>query len=979
MPWYANPLLAAAAGQEPPSIPASINLLVAIGTLVVSFVVGNYLGKKFRMPDHGWKIGLCLFTLLASIAILVLGPTLKYGIDLSGGALLVYEVDQSKKIDPSESLSGQQMDNLIAAVGRRVNPGGQKEVAIRKFGAEQIEIIVPEKDANQVERIEGIISRAGSLEFRILANTHDNKDLIERAKADPAKMKIFDAAGNLVAWWVPVQADEVARLGNDRQIGFRLREMPGGKKIAEVLVLKDIYNVTGAYLTGAAPDTDQQTGKPCVAFTFNSQGGQLFGKMTSTHLPDEQGTFSYQLGIILDGELFSAPSIRSTITDHGQITGSFTQADVQDLVNVLNAGSLPAALMKEPISKLYVGPTLGGDLVNQGTRAMIIACILVPLFMLVYYHFSGLVANIALVLNMLILFSVMRAFNAAFTLTAFAGLALTVGMAVDNNILVFERLREELDRGATLRMAIRNAFHRAGTTIIDCNLTHLIAATVLFWIGSDQLKGFAITLGVGVVTSMFTAVFVSRVIFEIAEKRQWITKASMLRWIGHTNIDFMGWFPYCLTASILITVLAIVLAFCRGKDLFDIDFTGGVSVQVRFVSTQKTEFVRAKLEKQLPDVAVNDVVNWSKPEENGTEFVIDTSQRDMNIVKRRLDEAFGNKLLHNTVDFTAPAIIAAGKKDAAAPTKPDAAKPDAAKNAKAAPSESEKTPAIAERFAGGSSSSLTFTQPVNYAAVKQMVDATIERMKFAAGTTEFQLSSPDKDYVEGSPAPHGTWVFKTLLSPDRTQSLLTDLKRQVAATPDFPASNTTGGAVAENTRYQAVYAIIASWIGIIVYLWIRFQGVAFGFAAVVALVHDVLVMLGAVAVSKYAAPYFGFLMVEPVKVNLSIVAAFLTIIGYSVNDTIVVFDRIREVRGKDPALTRKMVNDSTNQTLSRTLLTSLTVFMVVIVLYIVGGEALHGFALALLAGVITGTYSSIYVAAPILLWLVGKHKEHATA
>ena len=172
---------------------------------------------------------------------------------------------------------------------------------------------------------------------------------------------------------------------------------------------------------------------------------------------------------------------------------------------------------------------------------------------------------------------------------------------------------------------------------------------------------------------------------------------------------------------------------------------------------------------------------------------------------------------------------------------------------------------------------------------------------------------------------------------------------------------------------------MASWLCIIIYLWVRFQGVAFGVAAVVALIHDVLVMLGAVAVSIYIAPFLGFLKVEPVKVNLPIVAAFLTIIGYSVNDTIVVFDRIREVRGKDPNLTRKMVNDSTNQTLSRTLLTSFTVFLVVVVLYFFGGEAVHGFAFSLIVGVATGTYSSIYVAAPILLWLVGKHRENVAA
>jgi SecD/SecF fusion protein len=233
----------------------------------------------------------------------------------------------------------------------------------------------------------------------------------------------------------------------------------------------------------------------------------------------------------------------------------------------------------------------------------------------------------------------------------------------------------------------------------------------------------------------------------------------------------------------------------------------------------------------------------------------------------------------------------------------------------------------------------------------------------------------NQKYVEDDRTAYQQWDLKVALSPGEAKAVLDRIEEQIAESPIFPASNTIGAVVAGNTRLLAIYALVASWVGIIIYLWVRFQAVAFGFAAVVALVHDVLVMLGAVAVSIYIAPYFGFLLVEPVKVNLPIVAAFLTIIGYSVNDTIVVFDRIREVRGKDPSLTRKMVNDSTNQTLSRTLLTSVTVFIVVIVLYLFGGDALHGFAFALIVGVATGTYSSIYVAAPILLWLVGKHKE----
>jgi SecD/SecF fusion protein len=425
--------------------------------------------------------------------------------------------------------------------------------------------------------------------------------------------------------------------------------------------------------------------------------------------------------------------------------------------------------------------------------------------------------------------------------------------------------------------------------------------------------------------------------------------------------------------------MAIVVSIYRGKGLFDIDFTGGVSVQARFSAPQKVGDVRDALEKQpekvrLPDLAINDV--WSTPEQQGLEFIINTSEPDMNVVKRQLTAVFGDKLAHNSVTFTAPAGISVAKKEAPLAEKPSATKAAvSAKSEKTVQGKPEQTPAaFADAYAGGANSTLSFKDAVNHATVEQYVAAAIEAMKLTTQTAALELSN--KKYTEGDPTAYKEWTLKTMLSPGQTKSLLTELQQQIAARPDFPASNTIGGAVAENTRYQAVYALIFSWIGIIVFLWVRFQGVAFGLAAVVALVHDVFVMLGAVAISIYLAPFLGFLMIEPVKVNLPIVAAFLTIIGYSVNDTIVVFDRIREVRGKDPALTRKMVNDSTNQTLSRTLLTSFTVFLVVIVLYLAGGEALHGFAFALIVGVATGTYSSVYIAAPILLLLVGKHKEH---
>jgi len=1055
MPWYVNSLFGQAAPpvDEPSSSLWYINVLVAVGTLAVSAFLGSYLGKKLRMPDHGWKIGVILFSFLASIAVLTLGPSLKLGVDLRGGVILVYEVDQAKK---PENLD---MPKLIDAINRRVNPGGLKEVVIRPFGAEQIEIIDPEIGKAEVDHLKRVISSVGDLQFRILANTRDNKDLIDRALAEPSKSKLLDSDGNELAWWVPVKAGQENSVIHYPEIGLRRREKGTGKNkvtVTEVLVLNDDYGVTGAYLTKAV--SGEHEGTPCVNFGFDALGGQKFGQLTSEHVPDKLTGFTFKLGIVLDNELYSAPSINSPIHESGQITGSFTQDEVEFLVNVLNAGSLPAALNKEPISELYSGATLGSDTITKSLHAMLIASILVPLFMLWYYRFCGIVANIALVLNMLILFGVMLAFKAAFTLTGFAGLALTVGMAVDNNILVFERLREERNRGATLRMAIRNAFHRAGTTIIDCNLTHLIAATVLWFLGSDQLRGFAVTLWLGVVTSMYTAVFVSHVIFDIAEKRQWISDVKMKRWIGHTDIDFMGWFPYCLTASILITIMAIVVSFIRGQGLFDIDFTGGVSVQAVFEKPQDPDYVRHALEKRpegerLPDLAINDVQLEGQP--RYLQFLINTSEKDPAKVQEELKRVFPGKgehaLAHNSFDFTrletisaAPPAKDAPAKKSAEPKKgqsrrdvpsrsmlalagdnllalaladetakpaaaaPAVAQPAAAAKTAAEPAKAAKKPAAAEPvevpsdrsllrkplpseaaeeadsaekplaarpdpFAGGSRAELAFKIGVNHETLEQMLNAAIKQTGIGSASTLYELSNPK--HVEGERLLFTDWSLKTTLSRDEAKKLLTAMQKQVAASPIFPASSQIGSAVASNTQQLAVLALVASWVCMIIYLWIRFQGVAFGLAAVVALIHDVFVMLGAIAISYYLADYLGFLLIDQFKINLTIVAAFLTIIGYSVNDTIVVFDRIREVRGKDPNVTRKMVNDSVNQTLSRTLLTSLTVFLVVVVLYFFGGEAVHGFAFALMVGVATGTYSSIYIAAPILLWLVGKREK----
>ncbi|MCD4728527.1 MAG: protein translocase subunit SecD, partial [Pirellulales bacterium] len=844
---------------------------------LASFFLGNYLGKKLRMPDHGWKIGLILFCLLASVAILLMGPSLKLGIDLRGGALLVYEVDQTKK----RADQAVDMDELIDAIKRRVNPGGQKEVTIRKYGIEQIEVIVPEVDEAEVQRIERLITTTGNLQFRILANNRQNKDLIELALADTERTKFLDASGKLTARWVPVKLGEEQSIASYPEVALR-KKKKGELEITEVLVVTDKYNVTGAYLVDARPSSDER-GRPSVSFTFDEEGGRRFGELTGENLPDEQTGFTYKLGIILDDELYSAPQLNSIIYRRGEISGNFTSEEVEELVNVLKAGSLPAALAKEPVSKLFSGPTLGQDTITKSTNAMIIAAVLVPLFMLWYYRFCGIVADFALLLNVLILFAIMLSVNATFTLTSFAGLALTIGMAVDNNVLVFERLREELARGAALRMAIRNAFQRASTTIIDANLTTLIVAAVLYIIGKDQLKGFAVPLFIGMTISMFTSIFVSRVIFDIAEKRRWITEVKMLRLIGRTNIDFLRLFPYTATVSVGFIVMAVTVSVYRGEGLFDIDFTGGVSVQTVFDQPQNTGEVRKLLgdrpeSERLPDLAISDVyIEDLEGEERGHRFMINTSEMDIEEVKHELTQVFGDKLVRNSLEFTPLEIISSAGQAAPSPDKAPDAKPaepperdqsrldlpprtmlafaggdalalmladePAADNAAQPPSAAQNLPgqpgaavpqAATEKpsadsaaqppsaaqnrpdqFAGGVRTQMTFTLPVNYQTVEQYLGTALDKAGLSLESVSYEISN-DK-YTEGESVKDTQWTLKIMLQPEQVESLLVSMKNHLVENPIFPSSSEIGTTVAGDTQLLAIYALTTSWLFIIFY------------------------------------------------------------------------------------------------------------------------------------------------------------------
>ena len=937
----------------------------------VPFLIGNYLAGRLKMPDHGWKIGLILWSLVVAAVVVGFGWPPHLGIDLSGGVILVYELEDpetdvvQKKADEKKADADKgeakkdeeeqdedseartvDMSKLMGAMALRINPGGTREITLRQYGPRQIEIIVPRASDEQVKRIEDKVSRAGTLSFRILANDTDHSDIIDLGRKTEGK-RVKDAKGKIIAEWVPVTKGREDEFAIFKGIATRIENYAGEESL-EILVVMDPYNVTGEFLDGTSSGYDDRV-RPCVNFIFNSQGGRRFGALTSDNLPDEVGDFKRHLGIILDGYLYSAPYINGPITTRGQITGDFTQKEVKDLVDVLNAGSLPAALKKNPISRLSTGPTLGHDMIIRGAWAIGISLVVVLLFMVFYYRFSGLVACFALMMTLLLVLAVMIAVKADFTLPGIAGLVLTVGMAVDANVLIFERIREELAKNAALRMAIRNGFARATTTVVDANLTTLITATVLYVVGTEQIKGFAVTLWLGVVLSMFTAIFCSRVIFDVAERQRWIKKLSMLRILGNTNIDFIGKRYLGAAISIILIVVGLISVGARGKGLLDIDFTGGVSVQVLFKGPEEIKNVRESL-SDLPDLAVSDV-QLLEGEEAQRRFVINTSQQApetdeaageadggnaIAYVEGYIAKTFGDKLAANNMEIGE--ITPMGQSDL-------------------------KDAGLSK---GGCRIPLNFEHEVNFETLDDYIKTAYEENEEPG--LEYDIDR-ESGFRKTDSQAYNDWIVTTAVPPEKARAIFEKLQAKLGAEPFFPSSSSIGGRVASDMQLKAIYALLASLLFIVGYIWIRFQRVMFGLAAVAALVHDVLITLGALAISAFVAPYLGFLMIDEFKIGLPVLAAFLTIIGYSLNDTIVVFDRIREVRGKSPDITGEMINTSVNQTLSRTVLTSLTTLIVVAILYVGGGQGIHAFAFSLMVGVIIGTYSSIFVASPILYWM----------
>lgn len=935
--------------------------LIVIALLVLPVLAGNFLARVWKMPDHAWKFAIVLGALAASILIVTFGE-FKFGPDLAGGITLVYEVANTQKAATTDTKDGKtpvttdvksenrgrkgqpefSITDLISALKERVDPTGTREVTVRAYG-NAVEIIIPKQAQDELEFIKRRITDVGQLEFRITADPKYKKDqpIIELAKLAPPAQKEIYQGETPVAEWV---AYSTAEFGPpDREdAGDRVVKRLAGD-VPEALVLIDPLNVTGDYLSSVTEGVDQH-GAPAVNFSFDRRGAAGFRLLTSQNKPDPATGAARYLGIVLDKRLISAPSIRETISDHGQISGgAMDRKEVEYIIGILKAGALPASLNKVPISEAVVSPTLGKVTIEKGEQAIFWSMVAVVAFMIIYYRFAGIVACIALSFNLLLVLALMVLIKGAFTLPGLAGLVLTIGMAVDANVLIYERIREELRSGAALRMAIRNGFSRAMSAIIDSNVTTIISGIALYAIGTDQVKGFAVTLILGILTSMFTAIFVARLIFDVAERRGWISQLRMMKLMANPNYDFLGRRWLAIGASLAIIAVGMVAAVSRGSQLFDIDFTGGSSVTFTLKPADAMPIGAVRDALIGTDLKDKNLLVVERGETH-TRYSIDTSEQSVERVQEIIREAFSNKLMTYTVDI----------KDLKPFTEGDVTGTEAIVLVNAGPDYSED-------------------DGISFEALRERIRAALAATDH--GTVQPMLSSPG--YRTGSSARHKEWTVRlTGLDADAARAVLEHLQKEMHDTALFPMANKIGGRVSSDMKSKAVWAVVVSLIGVVIYLWLRFQKVSYGLSAAIAVAHDVFVTIGFMAMSYYIVSWVpalaSFLQIDAFQINLTIVAALLTIIGYSLNDTIVTFDRLREIKGKSPQLTTKMVNDSVNQCLSRTILTALTVFLTVVILYFFGGDGIHSFAFAFLVGVIAGTYSTVYIAAPVLLWLSGE-------
>ncbi|MDD5064371.1 MAG: protein translocase subunit SecD [Phycisphaerae bacterium] len=883
--------------------------------------------------------------------------------------------------------------------------------------------------------LQRMLKGAGILEFRILpAQGHAEVDAdemdgyVERLKTKGPKY----ASDSKNIWCEIENIDEFKR--NDvyvAQFGDKFYVLASNKK-GETL----LHSVEGKdwSLKRAYPTTDQ-TGRRAIGFSFDEKGGRLFGEITGKNI-------DRPLCILLDGVAISAPNINSVIFTHGIIQGSFTQIQVVDMVNKLNAGSLPARLIEQPISVKTIGPSIGADNRDKGIRSGLIGLAGTMLCMAIYYTLGGAIADVALLMNLLFTLAIMALLRATFTLPGIAGAILTIGMSVDANVLIFERIREEQQKGVSLRGAIKNGYEKAFSAIFDSNITTIMTAAILYWVGSEEIKGFALVLMLGLSSSLFTALFVTRTIFDwLLAKRIIKDHLVMLNLIHRPNINWMSLRPVFFTISAILTIGGVAVFLTRDdtkNNKYDIEFTGGTSIQINLkddanldrrivedrihkagtdagssglaaasvysigtsgkqyeittTETNKTkasvtfpqagqtiEAMAAAIKKaaEKKDARLSNLV-IIPVSGTATEFTVTTSQLNTFLVGDVLKIAFPDASVSQPQvdEIVNDAVLTAFANELKIQQN---LQPEIVSQEKLTQQIVDSYPALVD-FIGG----IKITCNIERAATAEEINRRLADLRFkpdmqnlnwysykilSSDMTTMEPNQPVKSFVYLGVEPEAG--FRELSEDEWAQFVKNETDKVLAATEmeaSLPRVTQIDPSVGEEAKTRALVAIVLSLIAILIYIWVRFGDLHFGFGAIITLFHDTCVTVGMVTACTYiAATTIGQkLLIGDFKIDLAMIAAFLTLLGYSINDTIVIYDRIRENRRKG-TLTPQIINNSINETLSRTLLTSTTTLLVLIVMYIFGGTGLRGFNFAMLFGIILGTYSSIAISAPVLL------------
>ncbi|MFZ9940261.1 MAG: protein translocase subunit SecDF, partial [Bacteroidia bacterium] len=606
-----------------------------------------------------------------------------------------------------------------------------------------------------------------------------------------------------------------------------------GERFMDLIAVKTRSNDSRAPLEGDvitdARESLDNMGQVEVSMTMNPEGAKTWRRMTADNI-------ERSIAIVLDDYVYSYPTVRSEISGGmSSISGNFTVDEAKDLANILKAGKLPAPA--RIVEEAIVGPSLGAEAISSGLWSIVAGMLCVLLFMIVYYARAGVVANVALLANVFFIFGVLASLQAVLTLPGIAGIVLTIGMAVDANVLIFERIREELTGGKSMRMAVADGFKNAYSSIIDANVTTLLTGIILYSFGTGPIRGFATTLIVGILCSLFSAIFIGRLIIDyMVEKNKSVSFGTgwSMRLFSNLNIDFLGRRKLWYGISGTVIVAGLVSIFVQGFNL-GVDFKGGRSYIIEVPQGQKSTEIRAALAGPLT---------------------------------------------------SAPEV---------------------------------------KTFGSDTKFKITTTYLIGEAG--EEVDEQVERKVF-----------------EGlSPLLGGKVDFDSF----RDKHILSSQK--------------VGPTIADDIKTSAVLSIVVSILVIGLYILLRFRKFNYSFGASIAILHDVLVVL---AVFSLFWKFMPFSM----EVDQAFIAAILTIVGYSINDTVVVFDRLREYLGvHHVAESQKIINSALNDTLSRTIITALTTILVVLVLFLFGGEVIKGFTFALLVGLVVGTYSSIFVASSLVV------------